>query len=307
MKIKYLTYLVILTLLFFTLCQYNYGIKLNKLHNFTYGVALNDEQIPEDIKITSGPWIGGFGEINKNWFLRFNNSKYYKQIPYVNMYIIAGMASGDENLKDCNVGFDLSKTLCYSGANYIRNNKQKIYNSYKDSAYQIKKYYGEDKDIFLHFEPDFLQYSDNTQLGGGVRNEELSEMMNSWTDIYKKVLPNAKLVMDVSPWTQDLKSWSSLFRNFDYVGIVGRRFPPQGNPILNENSYKQIVELTGKKLIINDAHGPGGKWLPYNKDWEDEDLVKARFADGVVAVIQPPTDIESLTKVALKSQQSTSD
>jgi hypothetical protein len=126
--------------------------------------------------------------------------------------------------------------------------------------------------------------------------------MNGWTDVYQKTLPNASLVMDVSPWLKDLKSWSSKFRNFDYGGMVGRRFGPSGDGSVasgvDGKSYKYISSQIGKKLIINDAHGPGGIWLQYNREWENKEIVQNRFNDGIVAVIQPPTDIIALSKIA---------
>lgn len=273
------------------------------LQNFTYGVAINNEEIPRDISLVAGPWVGGYWDKpTENWLKQFQNPDRIKQIPYINLYVVAGLASAKEGLSDCNVGSKPEKTLCVNGANFIRKNKANLLQAQIDIAKAIKQNYGTDKPIFLHFEPDFYQYQEHSQNGGRMTADELSELMNSWTDQYKQILPNAHLVMDVSSWNYDLKYWSDKFKNFEYGGMVGRRFNPtnegkdaSGN---TPKTYKELIKLSGKKMIVNDAHGPGGKWLPYNKDWENQELVKARFEDGVVAVIQPPNDLDSLQKIA---------
>ena len=306
MKKLYLCILLLIFIVGITAFNGTKRLLLSDLHvqvlqSFTYGVAVNDEAIPDSINLVTGPWVGGYWDKPiEDWLQQFQNPDRIKQIPYVNLYVVAGLASFKKGLADCNVGSKPEKTLCVGGANFIRENKQELFQAHKDIANAIKKNYGTDKPIFLHFEPDFYQYQEHTQAGGRLTADELSGLMNSWTDMYKELLPNAHLVMDVSSWNYDLKYWSDKFRNFEYGGMVGRRFNAinEGKDI-NGNipkTYKELIKLSGKKMIINDAHGPGGKWLSYNKDWENQELVKARFEDGVVAVIQPPVEIESLLK-----------
>jgi hypothetical protein len=281
--------------------------KTQPLSSFTYGVAVNDEKIPKDITLVSGPWVGGYWDKpTDTWLKQFRDPGRINQIPYINLYVVAGMASAKKGLMDCNVGSQPEKTLCVGGANFIRENKPELLQAHKDIAKTIVTNYGIDKPIFLHFEPDFYQYQEHSQSGGRMTADELSGLMNSWTAIYKELLPNARLVMDVSSWNWDLKYWSDKFKNFDYGGMVGRRFnaynegkDTNGN---TPKTYKELIKLSGKKMIINDAHGVAGKWLPYNKDWENPELVKARFEDGVIAVIEPPTDLISLQNVASKGQ-----
>jgi hypothetical protein len=272
------------------------------LESFTYGIAVKQEEIPKETRLVSGLWVGSrWSEDNEKWLAQFQENNMTNHVPYINLYTIAGLASAKKNLKDCNVGADDDKTLCVAGADFIRQYKAEILQSYSEIATSIKKNYGTDKVIYLHFEPDFYQYNSDLQNGGALSFEELAQMMNSYTAIFKKQLPNAKLVMDVSAWNNDLKTWSISLLNFDYAGLVGRRFDPdidiKNAKGLTLKTYRQIAEETGKKIIVNDAHGPGGKWLDYNKKWENQELVKARFDDGVVAVIQSPTDTKSLIKM----------
>jgi hypothetical protein len=277
----------------------------NPIQSFTYGVAVENEPIPKDVKLVSGPWIyGSWSDKNTTWLQQFNQPENKGKLPYLNTYIVAGLAREEDGLQDCNVGAEANKTLCQEGANYIRKNKQKIYENYLALALEIKNIYGMDRPVLLHFEPDYYQYQDSVQNNGRLTFEELAGQMNTWTDTVKRILPNAKLVMDISPWNIDLQYWSKKFRNFDYGGMVGKRFDPAGDGGtangIDGKTFKKISELSGKKLIINDAHGAAGRWLEYNKNWENTQLVNDRIKDGIIAVIQSPLNIGSLQNVALR-------
>jgi hypothetical protein len=291
-----------LTIIFITIMAFGFSYyssvfsfdNKNIFESFDYGISSFDiTALPQSQRIISGPWIGStWSKENEEWLSLFKDPKHSQKIPYINVYTIAGLASAKEGLKDCNVGADPQMTLCTNGANFIRSNKAEILLNHISTAESIKLNYGTSKNIILHFEPDFLQYSDNTQNGGGVAREELASLMNSWTSVYKTKIPNATFVMDISPWNYDLRGWSNMFENFEYGGLVGARF---GTKIEGKDwngkdfpTYKEMVELTGKKIIVNDSHGPGGKWLPYNPSWDEKSTVDKLFGDGVVAVIRPP-------------------
>jgi hypothetical protein len=272
------------------------------IEEFTHGVAIDNEPLPEKINLVSGPWLyAGWSDKNTQWLEQFNKPENKDKLPYLNTYIVAGLAREGEGLQDCNVGAEANKTLCKEGANYIRKNKQKIYEKYLEAALQIKKIYGMDRPILLHFEPDYYQYQDSGQNNGRLTFEELAGQMNTWTDTVKRILPNARLVMDISPWNIDLQYWSKKFRNFEYGGLVGKRFDPSGDGGtvngIDGKTFRQLAQLSGKKIIVNDAHGAGGNWLEYNKNWENKKLIAERYTDGIVAVIQAPTDLDSLQKL----------
>jgi hypothetical protein len=249
-------------------------------------------------KLVSGPWVlNGWQEQNTQWLTALTSQTNQSKMPYIYLYIVAGSVREDLGIQDCNVGTDPSKTLCKAGADYVRNNSDKILNRYKAAANKIKEIYGTSKTILLHVEPDFYQYNSNSQNNGGLTSEQAGNTINRWTDSIKNILPNAKLVMDISPWNTDIVGWSSMFRNFDFAGLVGKRFDPSGDGSvpngIDGKTYKQLSDMTGKNLIINDAHGAGGAYLNYNKNWERKDLIDARWQDGVVAVLQSPTDLKA--------------
>jgi Cellulose binding domain len=278
-------------------------------NNFTYGVSVEQEAIPSDINLVAGPWIlNDWQPYNSSWLNKFNYAENTTKTPYLYTYIAAGKARADWGLQDCNVGAEYTKTLCYNGANYIRSKKDAINQAYVNTANQIKILYGSQKEIVLHLEPDFYQYSSSSQNGGGINNSEAASAMNQWSSSIKNILPNATLVLDVSPWNRDIQGWSAGFQNFDYAGMVGKRFSPYGDGSvangIDGKTYAQISAQTGKKLIVDDSHGAGGWWLPFNYDWANQIVVQDRKKDGIAAVILPPNNNNALANL-VKSTVST--
>lgn len=271
---------------------------------FTHGIAVEEQSIPSNVSLISGPWYIEAKDTSPTQFLsRFNKPENQNKIPMLYTYLAAGNARSKSGLGDCNIGLPKYQTLCYGGANYIRNNREELLNEYITAAYAIKQVYPQ-KPLLIQIEPDFYQYNSNEQSGGGLSFTDAHSIVNSWTDAIKSILPNARLVMDVSPWNQDLEGYSKGFRNFDYAGIVGKRFDPNGDGQcgiqngIDCKTYNTIVNETGKKLILNDSFGPGGGLLSYNYNWQNRQLVEARWKDGVVAVILPPNDTWSLNQTA---------
>jgi hypothetical protein len=268
----------------------------------TFGVSVEKESIPNNINLVSGPWVlSKWDQHNTDWLNQFKQPNNINKTPYLYLYIAAGKARSDWDLEDCNTGAEKTKTLCYRGAEYLRNNRQYVNQAYIDTANNIKKIYGTNKEIALHIEPDFYQYTNSDQLNGGLTFDEAAKDLNEWTDSIKKILPNSHLVMDVSPWNSDLKGWSNIMRNFDYAGIVGKRLSPNGDGTtpagVDGRSYAKISQDTGKQLILDDSHGVGGYWLPFDYDWSNKELTSQRFKDGIAAVILPPNDLNFLNSM----------
>jgi hypothetical protein len=279
---------------------------LSVLSKFTYGVAINDNQIPSSTKLVEGPWVmGDLNEGNTKWLSEFNKPENLDKTPLIYMYVVAGMARSDWGLQDCNVGASPDKTLCKNGANYLRQNSSKIEYKYYSIINQLKEIMGQNREIAIHIEPDFYQYSEEAQYDGGITADQGAREMNKWTSSLKSNLPNASLILDVAPWNKDLREWSSKFQNFDYAGLVGKRYSPNGNGNTDGKTFKQIVEETGKKLIINDSHGPGGWWLEFNYDWAIKEQVRDRTNDGVLAVILPPNNLYFLDQLQKLNNQYT--
>jgi hypothetical protein len=249
-------------------------------------------------QLVAGPWVlNGWQSYHTTWLNKFKETNNLNKTPYIYLYIVAGQARTAWGLQDCNVG---TPSLCQQGANYIRANSTLISTAYSATALNIANVWGTTRPILLHFEPDFWQYaSGNQQQGGSLTFQEAQTAMNLWTRSVKDILPNAQLVMDISPWSNNLASWSSGFNNFDYAGLVGKRFDPYGDGSIangiDGKTYAQMSQMTGKKIIVNDTHGPGGVYMSYNNNWGIRSAVTDRWNDGVVAVLLPPTDIPTLT------------
>jgi hypothetical protein len=113
--------------------------KLSVLNNFTYGVAVNDPSLPPSTKLIEGPWVlSDWNDGNTNWLSEFNKPQNLDKTPLIYMYVVAGRARADWGLQDCNVGESPDKTLCKNGANYLRQNSQKIQESYINSVNKSK-------------------------------------------------------------------------------------------------------------------------------------------------------------------------
>jgi Cellulose binding domain len=274
--------------------------------SITFGVSVEKEAIPNNINLVSGPWIlSTWTQYNTDWLSKFTQPENINKTPYLYLYVAAGKARSDWNLEDCNMGVEKSRTLCYRGAEYLRNNREYVNQAYTDTANNIKKVYGSNREIALHIEPDFYQYTSSDQLNGGLSFDEAAKDLNEWTDTIKSILPNARLVMDVSPWNSDLGNWSSKMKNYDYAGIVGKAMSPNGDGTtpagVDGKSYAKISQETGKQLILDDSHGVGGYWLPFDYDWSNKNLAQARLKDGVVAVLLPPNDLNFLNGMVKSS------
>ncbi|MGL4758176.1 MAG: cellulose binding domain-containing protein [Patescibacteria group bacterium] len=272
---------------------------------FTHGISVETHDIPSAASLISGPWYIDSNDTGPIEFLKkFNKPENQNKIPMIYTYLAAGNARSNGGLGDCNIGLPKQKTLCYGGANYIKYNQGMILEEYKAAANSIKKVYPTHKPILIHVEPDYYQYNGKDQVGGGLSFTELQTIMNNWTDALKAILPNASLVMDVASWNHDLEGFSKGLRNYDFAGLVGKRFDPWGDGEcgiqfgVDCKSYNTIAHEVGKKLIINDSYGPGGYWLSYNYNWHDRKMVEERWKDNIAAVVLPPLDIGSYSSNA---------
>lgn len=280
------------------------GASAVTLNNFTFGFS-NDQYYggpsdpmsyrsatfggPTNAQIVAGPWLMSgwdfYGDEHTSWLNNFKTTQNQNKIPYMTVYVAAGMGKANAGLKDCNVTSSTDPlSLCVGGASYIRNNSAAIANKYTEVANKIKNVHGTTKPIFLHIEPDFYQYNSDPNQINKLTRQESWNYVNSWTDSIKTVLPNADLVLDISPWNPDIAAWSQGFRNFSYSGLVGKDFPPSG---VDGKTYAQMKQATGKPIIINSAHGVGGALLGHRYAWDSRSVIQNAANQGVVAILQP--------------------
>lgn len=245
----------------------------------TFGGATN-------VDLVSAPWIlEGWKDNHSLWASSMKLEENDSKSPYITMYVVAGMARRDNNLQDANVvAKNASNSLANSGAEYLRENKEEVLTEYENAISQIANSFG-NREVYLHIEPDFWQYQSDSQNGGGINYQLAHEMMNRISSLIRTYIPNAKIVMDVAPWSDNLEGWFSGFLDYDFVGLVGKEF--SANQVVDGKTYEEIYNLTGqKKIIVNTAHGVGGHFIDYNESWES---IESEF---IHAVIQPPLEDE---------------
>lgn len=203
-----------------------------------------------------------------------------KKVPLIYFYI-AAKTSG---LQDCNVGAPPEQTLCHGGAAYIRNNLQRIVSAHADAASKYSAALGGAPGL-VHVEPDWYQYVSREQTAP-LTWEEAGRGMNQIMGAIKKACPSCAIVVDISPWAGDLKSWfSSLDLSLvTYGGLVGKRFPPAG---VDGKSYADMSNALGKPLVVSDVYGAGGPPMGYDYEWDDLQKLDDASNQGVAVLVQP--------------------
>jgi ribosomal protein L21E len=231
-----------------------------------------------------------------------NNNK----TPVFYSYIIAKASA----LGDADVG----GALATKGANFIRTNWSTVTQRYNDYASKTASKWGTSAPIIWLMEPDYYQYSAPTQQGGGLSYAELGKKMGELVAIVKQYLPNAQISMDISAWMEDQGSTSAWYAampmsSMNYINTSGGR--SNGNSVkvvdANNMTWSGVFNVTKKGIIADAGYGTGGGSTGENTSWNDANNLKARIADGVIAITQKsPTDgwgntIQSL-RTALSGQ-----
>jgi len=142
-------------------------------------------------------------------------------------------------------------------------------------------------------EPDWYQYSEHTQEGGGLSQAYMVELYNRLTAEVLRFLPGAKFSLDISPWVNDQRGWMEPFVRkcqVDFVHTSGGRTTGGSERIRgdagNMVTWAQVHQASGRGIIADTGYGVGGVSMGHVASWDDEATLLARIADGVVAVTQ---------------------
>ena len=211
--------------------------------------------------------------------------------PYIHFYIAAGLAKKAYTIDDCNVtSFD--KSLCKWGGDYIAKHTAKVIAAHRAAAKKVQKIMGSSP-VLVHVEPDWYQY---TEPGSGEQKSvhplstaESGSILDKIVDTIHASCASCNVVLDVSPWASDLGAYFSHVKlsSVAYVGLVGKPFNATSGKIDNY-TYKEISTITGKKIIVNTAHGAGGWPTSYDGTWDGK--LDAMWSAGVAGVIQSNKD-----------------
>jgi hypothetical protein len=260
--------------------RFNFGADWDFLSkNLTGGVA---SSIDYATIWLNDPSFNQFWHGDMLKFCKENN-----KTPVFYAYIVA-KASG---LGDADVGGRLDA----EGGKWLRANLSTVLSRYENYAEQTANTYGTDKPIIWLMEPDYYQYCNGND---GVSYSDAAGWMNQMIASVKKYLPLALFSLDISPWNNDQTNYIKAFdmSKFSFMHTSGGRTEAGGDRIRNDNNnnvtWSAVHSASGKCIIADDGYGSGGSATGHDATWDDINNIKARIANGVVAITQksPKTD-----------------
>jgi hypothetical protein len=202
------------------------------------------------------------------------------------------LARYKKGIKDCDVG---TPNLCVHGADFVRQHRSLILQTYESYANQSAAVLGRYSPIVWLMEPDWYQYSMATQHGGALSQPEMVRIFIEMVSRIKRHLPAAFISLDVSPWVSEIGDWMAPFLahgSVDYVHTSGGRTTAASDKIRAQEpgnllTWAELHRVTGRGIIADTGYGVGGKLTAepaLEAAWMDEDNLRDRIADGVVAV-----------------------
>lgn len=294
---------------FFSSCRFHFGTEISKVYNIDNNTTINAATIAE-VDYFTGPWAGSSETFNIGNY--FKACKTLGKTPVVVAYIIAFAAKRDLKIDDCNVS---QNNLCKKGAGYIRNNRTKILNIYSAYAKGIASSYGTDKPVIWCMEPDYSQYTESMQEGGGISYSDAGKLMSDIISTVKKDLPKSMFSMDISPWkdTTWQNTWYTALNvaeNFSFINTSGGA-SKAGSAFISDDWAQNLpkwawVMKRWKKPVIADAgYGVNGAAAGHDANWDNVNNLKSRIADGVIGVSQyNPKNDWAGTMQSIRSQLS---
>jgi hypothetical protein len=237
-------------------------------------------------------------------------------VAYVSAFYIKRHHGGlcDCNVSGCGMVDGKVNDLCHFGSQHIQADLAAIVNVYKSYAQGYAACYGTTRPIIFEMEPDWYQYTGNTQ-GDPMTKDEAAKIMGQYVDAIKSALPNAYFSIDLSPWVDDNggtngKDWYSHFdlSKFTFVNTSGGSTLAANSKIRNENqmTWAGVSQVTGKGILADTGYGAAGVSAGHDANWDNVTDLNARLADGVVSISQynPKSDWANTIK-SIRSQLKT--
>jgi len=237
-------------------------------------------------------------------------------VAYVSAFYIKRHHGGlcDCNVSGCGMVDGKVNDLCHFGSQHIQADLSAIVNVYKSYAQGYAACYGTTRPIIFEMEPDWYQYTGNTQTDP-MTKDEAAMIIGQYVDAIKSALPNAYFSIDLSPWVDDNggtngKDWYSHFdlSKFTFVNTSGGSTLAANTKIRSENqmTWAGVSQVTGKGVLADTGYGAAGVSAGHDANWDSADNLNARLADGVVSISQynPKGDWANTIK-AIRSQLKT--
>jgi hypothetical protein len=195
-------------------------------------------------------------------------------------------------LNDCNVG---SPDLCTHGALYIKENLETILGVYRSYAQGYRDCYGTERPIVFEMEPDYYQYTYDTQTNP-MTLAEAGSIMNQFVSAIREHLPNAVFSLDISPWVSPNNGedhGADWYSNFDmslftFVNTSGGSTDASSEKIRGSNNmtWSGVSLASGRGVLADTGYGVNGSSAGHDQNWDNPDFINARIADGVVSISQ---------------------
>lgn len=218
------------------------------------------------------------------------------QVPVIVTYIAANYVKKRNGLCDCNVtSCGTNNDLCHHGAQHISDNLTAIVNAYKSYAQGYASCYGTTRPIIFAMEPDWYQYTVNTQSRPWTP-AQAGMIMGQLVNALKASLPNARFSLDVSPWVAPNNGGdhgATWFSNFDmslftFVNTSGGGTNGNTAKIRNSNNmtWAGLSAASKKPILADTGYGANGVSAGHDPNWDTAANLNARIADGVVSISQ---------------------
>jgi hypothetical protein len=235
------------------------------------------------------------------------------QVPAIVSYVAAFYAKRNGRLEDCNAT-QSQNSLCVAGAQLVQRDLAKIVAVYENYAQGFAGCFGTTRPIIFMMEPDFYQYTINTQSAPWT-SAQAGEIMGKFVQAIKKHLPNAVFSMDISPWVAPNNgedNGATWYSNFDmslftFVHTSGGSTDGGTATIRGSNkmTWRGVHTVTGKPILADTGYGVNGRSEGPDRVWDDPNNINARIADGVTSISQynPGSDWAStITRVRSQLQ-----
>ena len=179
---------------------------------FQFGSFFRKDSPPSQVRAASyhTVWLGtrskayGYG-FNPYWHGRMlERVKAQNSTAVYYSYLIAMLARYTKGIKDCDVG---SPSLCVHGADFVREHEGLILRTYDAYANQTAKVLGRSAPVVWLMEPDWHQYNEATQRGGGLTQSRMVKLFVAMVGRIKRHLPMSLISLDVSPWVSEVGEW----------------------------------------------------------------------------------------------------
>ena len=170
--------------------------------------------------------------------------------------------------------------------------RELILDTYEHFAVATAQVGGYERHIVWLIEPDWHQYHEGKQQGGGLTVEYMIKLLQDMVERVRRHLPNAEISLDVSPWVNDQRGWLLPFvravPEISFLHVAGGRTTGGMDRIraADPTKWRDVTKLTGLGMIADTGYGVGGAATGHDSAWDEGRNLRARVADGVVALTQ---------------------